>query len=570
LRKAIDHYATQLNNYYVSFGLFRLYVIGDRPSIRSIFGSSPEASFLNRNFTASHDLTHTIDSVDPPTREWEVIHMSVKSAISDLGDEPIRRLNQMFEEGVRESFPNEIDLLEFTDSIVRRWFYIVFVGHEPIEPFNVIDPEERVFYDIREMLLRDLRHSFYDNRFRWVPIIGSVTAKFWNRNKTHSLRNLMQLFLKVRPEQFPNSFYGRFKQHTHQNVDRLYPELTDMEKLQLADLIFVNNSLLSVLVYDFIHMMVMGCVIQKVNRGRDSLISEMDDSDIDTIYRSNFLFKYRGRRLTRDVRVSDEGGEGDEHIIPSGSIVIADLLKSGLFYSSGARGCAGQALARPLIKSFVELLNSMEIIVVEDRLIRSDDPDVPIVDLDRSDVRGYLYHRDQLKRSDMIPSIEKTNGVILRNLWHIYSDPDLMIMIRRWIELVDRFAFQSRANSPIIVAPEARALPIASMFGRPLVVMTKDDKFGPTHSQSYTRGYNADSKYLHMYDTFESDLKRHDSYVLVDDGIASGQTLKTCMQILDSFDNRTHCSAIVGIIDHSYTETDESIQRENVITMFDF
>ena len=69
--------------------------------------------------------------------------MSVKSPLADLGDAPIHLLNRMFEEEVRSSFPKEINLLELTDRVVRRWFYQVFVGHESKLPIDMIDQEER-------------------------------------------------------------------------------------------------------------------------------------------------------------------------------------------------------------------------------------------------------------------------------------------------------------------------------------------------------------------------------------------------------------------------------------------
>lgn len=570
-RKAVDYFAQfeQNGDYYVSLGFFRFYVISNQRHIRSVLGSNPNLTYLNRNFSSSHGLRNTIDSVDSSSVEWQIIHKSVKSSIMDLmnseqGD-PIALLNQMFEQAVRSSFPKKVDLLALTDNVIRRWFYVVFVGHNPRTPIESFDGEERVFYDIRNSLMSELRRSFYSNRFRWVPVLGRNTVNY--SPSIISIKNLLQLFLQVRLDVFPNSFYARFKHHIAQNVESSYPDLDEWERRRLINEIFLNNSLLSLLVYDFVHMMIMGCVIQKVRNGKMRIDSTINSDDMTDIYRSNFLFRYRGRTLTNSVVIDSE--TPNPHTIPRGSVVMMDLVKSGLFYSSGSRTCSGQALTRPLIKSFVELLNSIKIIVESDEVVRSEDPDVPIVDLDASNVTGYLYYRDQLLKSDLIPTID-VNGRSILNLWHIYAQPDLSEMIRGWVRTV-RAELENRntdSESYIVCAPEAKALPLAAMFESPLVVLTKDSKLGTTEEEEYTRGYNNQIKSLHLYDSLNDTIDG--SYILVDDGIASGGTLIASLRLLNDDSYPRQCRAIVAVIDHHYVETEPEIQSYSPITMFDF
>jgi len=310
--------------------------------------------------------------------------------------------------------------------------------------------------------------------------------------------------------------------------------------------------------------MLTGCVLKKVENGLmdlDSTIRGEGYVDMTEIYRENFLFKYRGRRLTKDVALRD-----DPHVLPRGSIVLADLLDSGLIYSTGKRGCAGQSLARPLIKSFVELLNSMQIIVLQNRVVRSSDPDVPIIDLDRSNVVGYLYFRDQLKKSDLIPS-NMVNDVKLHNLWHLYSNPDLLLMIRMWVASI--MDMPICYDNAVVAVPEARGLPFATMFsqhGYPIIVLTKEAKFGPTFSKEYSRGYNSDSKSIHLYETLFDEARQYDQIILVDDGIASGGTLKACIELLKSESERPKRIDIIGIINHTYADRD----KLPTLTMFDY
>lgn len=574
-RSAIDYYAKRYNNYLLSFGFLKIYVIKDRDTIKTVMGSNPSASFLNRNFSCAHGMIHTIDLVESTTREWSVIHKAVKSSITDLisninnlntsNISPIDLLNQMFEEAIRTSFPKRINFLTLTDNVIRRWFYEVFVGFKSDESEKSND-----YWDIRRDLLQELHHSFYNNRFRWVPILGSYTAKIWNKNNNHRIEWLqvrMSNFLDLTVDVYPNSFYGRFRHHIRKNVEQLYPELNNEQKFNLINTIFVNNSLLSILTYDFVHSMIIGCVL-KISEMNWKCIDYMDDNadHIGDIYRSNFLFRYRGRKLTQDVQI-------ENYIMSKGSIIIINLLDSEMFYSSGERSCVGQGLARPLIKSFYNSLKSMNFVVTNYTIDINSDPDIPIVDMLRSDVTGYIFHRDQLRKSNIIPS-NTVNGVKLYNLWHLYSNPDLKQMIQDWSLYIKIkvLKLDPKTCKTVIIVPEARGLPFATMISHnePIIVMTKDDKFGPTIKKDYNRGYNTEIKTIHIYKSLFDEIKKYDYIVFVDDGFASGGTIGAFFEILHNdlelFEQMRDRIRIVGIINHTYIE---SKQHFDLITMFD-
>lgn len=126
----------------------------------------------------------------------------------------------------------------------------------------------------------------------------------------------------------------------------------------------------------------------------------------------------------------------------------------------------------------------------------------------------------------------------------------------------------------IILVPEARGLPFATMVAvnDPIVTLTKDDKFGPTLSRDYSRGYNTETKTIHMYVSLLAELKNYDQIIFVDDGIASGGTLLACLGILcdydqEWFDKVKNNIMVIGIIQHGYSETKLDMKT---ITMFDF
>jgi len=114
----------------------------------------------------------------------------------------------------------------------------------------------------------------------------------------------------------------------------------------------------------------------------------------------------------------------------------------------------------------------------------------------------------------------------------------------------------------VIVSPEARGLPLAGMISnlsdKPIVVMTKTDKFGPTSSYTYTRGYNVEPVTIHMYETFEKSIKTK-RILFVDDGLASGNTTMACTKLIEQLEGKI--VAIFVIVKHNYCDLDEEFEQ---------
>jgi adenine/guanine phosphoribosyltransferase-like PRPP-binding protein len=571
LRKAIDYYKEVHGNYYVNCFVKRFYVLTDKRIIGKVFRSSPRLTMLNRAFTNAHGMAHTIDSVEETDPTWNIIHSSVKSTILGLGDTPISLLNEMFETHVRNSFTQKVDILELFDEVFKRWFYIVFIGHEPEEQIGKRNAEEVIFYDIRKSLLKTLNSTFYSNPFRTTPFIGpwiSSHRRIQHQLDIDKLQSFFHLYTKERVNVFPDSFYAQFKDRISSQVNIHYANEDETFKENMTHQIFINNGLLTLLVYDFLHLMLKGAVVAKIEKAvlktektEHDIDTVLNDNDILNVYRKNFLFRYRGRTLTKGVEYGDT-------FIPRGSIVLADLVGAELFYSVGRRGCPGQAIARPMIKSFVQMLNKISFIVDDSDIHygRNNDVDTPFIE---GSAYGYAYYRDQLVKSSLIPSRVGLNGIELRNLWHLYSDSNLLGMIQAWIQSIQKYFEWHGIQIDTIIAPEARALPLCSMFeNTPIVVLTKTDKFGPTQTANYERGYADNIATIHLYETLVDTLKNK-RIILIDDGIASGGTLNASIDLIES-NSDSRVNAIAAIINHTYAETEPNITKRNIVTMFDF
>ena len=588
--RALDHYHSERGdeiaiNYYVG----KFYSIRNRKTVEKVFASHPIAAYSH--FTISHPYHHTLDNYQENDREWKIIHKSVKDAIVSLtsltsltspGSRPIQILCRLFEVKMRSTFARETDIMLAFQEVYDDWYYELMAG-----PDTLVSKHR--FYQYRADFLKSIKYTFYDNPFRGVPILGSAISLirryiYWNHFS--SLREDMADFLNgdiyrkdLPSDTFFSKFYAALETHYMKEIPD-NPNYRDE-----INAIFVENGLLSLLVYDFVFLMLQNLIVEKIDKARCSIDSTLTDEDISNAYKNGFLFPVRPRIVTQDVKT------GFGHMMKSKSYVLSDLVSSNLLYSTGARACAGQVLARPLIREFAKELNALQILVIGGDYRRNPDLNMPFID---SDVMVYAYHRNSLDTSGSIPSYTKTEEgptvavtlgglvrrdskkktTIMRNLWHLYTNPKLKHMMELWLNLVTREIY-SRIDSSYgreidaVFAPEARALPLTTMINLPTYVLTKESKFGPTATKEYTRGHSADSTTIHLYHTMMQEITGSaKDGIIIDDGIASGGTLVAMTDLIQS---NTGCEikAYIAIVSHSYCEQDDRLVQP-VYTMFDF
>jgi adenine/guanine phosphoribosyltransferase-like PRPP-binding protein len=123
----------------------------------------------------------------------------------------------------------------------------------------------------------------------------------------------------------------------------------------------------------------------------------------------------------------------------------------------------------------------------------------------------------------------------------------------------------------VIVVPEARGLILAGMISglerkknnllkpKPIVVLTKSDKLGLTNKKECSRGYTNEKTIIHLYKSFEKDL-RNKRVLFIDDGLSSGNTTITCLELIEQF-NAVIVSIFV-IVQHHYCNLVEEYEKK--------
>lgn len=306
-------------------------------------------------------------------------------------------------------------------------------------------------------------------------------------------------------------------------------------------------------------MVFKGMMMERIINSRQIKLLETDN-----MIRENFLFPFRGRILTQEIETKDLG------TLRIGDMCLLNLIsdQSTMIFSYGPRSCPGQAMVRPLLNEYIKFINSLDFIPLKTEeneieinnssILKSSDTDTPFV---TSRLNGFIRDRKIINKNEIVPVFISNESTPLRNIWSIYSNTHLMSDISNYFKtnIIPNYEFD------IIVAPEARALPLAGMISSqakptylPIIVMTKTDKFGPTINETYSRGYTDEKTTIHLYKSFIESVEGK-RVLFVDDGLASGGTTLSCIDLINKCGGTVTC--IFVIVKHNYCQLDKEYEQ---------
>lgn len=544
----------QMPGFTINCFFFNVHVIDDGTIQKKVLMSNPTITGFNEIFNVSHGLKNTVNNFNDTDLLWRIIHDSVRAAQTSCmkstisGKTLIDNMIDDFNNAIYEKLGESIVYTEFIEEVSLNWFGKFMAG----------DAEN--FKSLRNDVLDILQFTFYNNPFRKVPIIGvyvSRLLRYFVQNKINIIRDKFKRLIP-KLHQYKNCFWYELRENIHSKLSEDFYDKTSDNFVEYYDDIFIDNAFISVLEYDFINMVLQGMLIERITKDK------IEKDDINAIIKENFLFPYRGRRMTCDLKTNNN----DMCDINTNDICLLNLTSdnSTNMFSYGPRTCPGQILVKPLLTEFRKRINSLEFITLDNNIKKMEDLDTPIITKGPigfiRDPNILISREDLLSgNSDFIPP--------LRNIWDIYTNEKLLSDVMTYFN----HNVNPYCNFDIIVAPEARSLPLAGIISSdsavrshsgfliltPIIVMTKTDKFGKTMSETYTRGYSGEKTTIHLYESFCSSVK--DKQVLfVDDGLASGGTTCACLDLIK------HAGGIVSCIfvmtKHNYCELDQEYREK--------
>lgn len=294
-------------------------------------------------FKSSHDMSHN------PL--WENIH---KGLSQSTGDEML--INKLIDKHIPILFSSSRFMLDiqFEKFMLAFWCEYMFGDKVNIEEFS----------RTRTKLNETMRYAFYNNSFKNAPWIGGFACRFYGWMKTNEFKQI-DAELKQYIDKADAGLMYRFKEKLIASRD--FP-------VELTEQAVLDNAFDLVLVFDFLHNALYETLATIVKEKLETYKARRDSYAPGL--RSAFLFPFRSRVAQQDITL-------DGTVIPQGSQIYIDLLKSGLYHSYGPRACIGEGVTTWVRHRFFYHLKDIQLQVLNktfpaDRAVLSHCADVPI------------------------------------------------------------------------------------------------------------------------------------------------------------------------------------------------
>ena len=316
-----------------------LYVLQEKDLIQTVMRSESQLPFVNRNFDASHGHFRSINSVNTGDALWADLHHELADIFKTQSIVPLLEKHKSVLTGAKRFNLNQT-LEEF---YFKVWMEYCF------GPLDYAASKAT-----RDRLIAVLGRVFHQNPVNRLPVLGAATSR-WNRWRHRSeLRAVdaeLTQILRSAIAHERGAFYELFR--------RLRPNYPDAFRITL------DNSFLAVLVYDFIHIVMLDTLAH---------VAQTPDVDrkqqfLDSRHHA-FLYPFR-------FRVMNEDHDG----FRKGDFVVVNLQKSGLYFSAGARFCPGAGLFAQLSRWTLDALVGYDLRMTEPGrpVVRSPNRDLPFM-----------------------------------------------------------------------------------------------------------------------------------------------------------------------------------------------
>ncbi len=490
----------------------KLYILQDQESVKKVLSKSTcaQLTYINSVFFNSHGHKYGIGNIDyrPGENLWHGLHSCLIQAIDFKTIQSLMDKHKYILLG-DHSFTYNMN------TVLEKFIMTVWAQYTFGESCSQID-----YSCIRTQLLTVLKKTFYNSHLNLIPIIGPIVAsmkRIWYSKDLKAVDNSLKKLLKLN-----SGFMFKFRTNLgeYNKQHKIFPE-------EQLDAIILDNSFLSVLVFDFLYMVILEATLKiakhQVNSPDVRLAMKQES------IKNAFLFPFRFR-----------------YCPINGDYAILNLHSSQQYFSYGPRSCVGRGLFDTMYNKFFEIIQdfNLEFKNTND-IIQYSTANENIPTITSQHIVKLTMPRDYLK-NNLQSSLHK--GLTFYHIEKILQNPVLMQYISH------QFASQINIHAiDAIVSTEARGFlfgpQIAHILKLPLYVIRKKGKLaGTVVSESYQKNYDSQET-VEMAETKDLTDK---NIVVVDDGVASGETLIATHSLL----KKQHAKLLLVcvVVKHTYTK----------------
>lgn len=489
-----------------------------------------DISWLNDNFFASHGHEYGIGNLRVSPL-WNLIHHALFRALTcpEMISYDVKNNADilLINHGTRYNL-NEV-LSEFT---MKVWAQYCFGKKVDFEKYQ----------NVRTVIMRVLNRNFYHTGLSTVPFWGKLKSTFFRKLSKAELQycddGIRELIAEAEEQEFNYCFVRTFKEKLNECYD---------VPLAMRNCILIDNCFLMFLVYDFWYMKILLAMYRIAERKVDDTPGRLQI--LKETRAESFLFPLRMRQMLDTY----EHPAVENLILKKGDLVLLDLVSSNLLFSYGPRACVGVGLTDKFNKSLFNILEGVKFRLTQTDLplLIHPDPNTPFI-ISQHEVQIKL-DKNYLKQC--LPYYEHKG---IEKFYDVTSIPESPLLLSYITSKFAQWCVEMEIDT--IVAPEARGF----LFASPVAYELRQRKVsclvmripGKIPGEVYSTG-DIQKKYdkaqklevSQSYFTLGNRIRR---IAVIDDGIASGATLKSIYSLFDQIGFKIHC--VMVVIKHNYVE----------------
>lgn len=494
-------------------------IFSNHHDVKNVLSADTNANltFINETFMASHGHSLGIGALQSGTELWKKVHKNLADAIDVKRLDEIMQLNaHVLTHKYNFTYDNVNDVI--SEFVMRVWCQFCF------DTDTDTDTDYKKYKYIRNKLIDTVRKTFYYRKTNYIPVLGKYFAQFYcwlYRKEFAEIDDKLEELINDSDKYNPKiGFIHEFK--------RLMAYCAEYDKT-FMDKLVLDNAFLSVLVFDFLHVLMYNSIMAFAEKNICSYDEriKMESENI----RNSFLFPYRIREV-------------------DGNYMIVNLIDSEFLFSSGPRSCIGRVFTTHFYKGFCKIFEHFDIVKTDSNLVKkSDNENIPLITSNHS--LKLVMKKDKLK--DLIQSFEHKGIKKFYRVESITENIDLYKYIcHQMYQEIKDISISKHKKIDYLVISEARGFlftAVSYISGIPAITVRKKGKIaGEVIGESYKKNYD-DTETIEI--SIMSPIKDK-NVILIDDGYASGETTKATHLLINKMGG-TVCGVIVAIR-HMYTK----------------
>ncbi|AYV78493.1 MAG: hypothetical protein Edafosvirus15_14 [Edafosvirus sp.] len=529
---ALDKKYGKGSNYLISLFCKKLYIVQTTQLVKSVLNTQSQAKLtcINKIFFKSHGHKYGIGNLGYNEKEmnlWKNIHDGLKTSIN------IGKLTTIMKRHAN-ILTHKYNFTYYINDVVDEFILNVW------SQYCFGDNVDIVYYGVmRTKLLSIIKKTFHNNPTNLIPIISPIICSIKRLYYKNEIREVDKMIQKLIDDN-----EGGFI-HTFKDYLKSKPEILNVSEITL------DNAFLSVLVYDFIHMMILESMV-KIAKESDANFEYILSNKLNYL-KNAFLFPFRFRKIGQNY-----------DIFRKNDYVIINLVESNMLFSYGPRTCVGIGFSNKFYEVFYDILKNYKIKDEHKNktITYSTNANIPTI----TSKHKISLTMDPNILGKLIPSFDFKGLSKFYRVEGITENTELYkYTICKMNELIAQINATNKNKINGILTAESRgylfACPVACMANIPLYTMRKGGKIaGPTITEIYQKGYD-NKEILEL--SVEADVKEK-NIVIIDDGIASGATTIAMYNLANKAG--VNIVAVIVAVKHNYT--DNKYDRTPVYNIF--